>query len=326
LQRALTDLGLAATTNIVIAADHGFSTVAKESATSPSAKVDYGDVPKGQLPPGFVALDLGAVLGMPVWDTDAKSARLDPGKHPGWGNGLIGQDPKAPEIVVAANGGSDLLYLPQGDAAARRALASMVVAALVAQDYVSGIFVDDALGPIPGALPLSAVNLQGEAVTPRPALVVNFRSFDTGCGEPVRCTAEIADTRLQQGQGMHGSFNRADTANFMAAAGPDFKTGFVDPAPVSNADIGKTMAHLLRLSIADKGKLAGRVIGEALPGGATPEVSAEAVSSEPSAGGLRTVVQTQRVGNTRYFDAAGFAGRTVGLVSGPAVKQDSAAR
>ena len=41
LRKALDDLGLAATTNIMIAADHGFSTISKESKTSPSAKVSY---------------------------------------------------------------------------------------------------------------------------------------------------------------------------------------------------------------------------------------------------------------------------------------------
>jgi len=31
---------------------------------------------------------------------------------------------------------------------------------------------------------------------------------------------------------MHGSFSRADTWNFMALAGPDLKTGFIDvPGP-----------------------------------------------------------------------------------------------
>ena len=33
----------------------------------------------------------------------------------------------------------------------------------------------------------------------------------------------------------------------MAAIGPDFKTGFADPAPVSNADIAPTLAHILGL-------------------------------------------------------------------------------
>jgi hypothetical protein len=58
--------------------------------------------------------------------------------------------------------------------------------------------------------------------------VVNFRSFTTGCDEPTLCTAIVADTRYQQGQGIHGSLSRADTMNFMAAIKPDFRRGFVD--------------------------------------------------------------------------------------------------
>jgi hypothetical protein len=321
LQKSLSDLGLAGTTDIVIAADHGFSTISKESATSPAAKASYGDVPRGFLPSGFVALDLGAGLGMRLWDPDAKNQPVEAGKHPARGNGLLGNDPNDPAIVVAGNGGSDLIYLPQGDPKSnresRKRLAERVVAFLLGQDYVSGLFVDDDLGPVAGTLPLGAVDLRGQAVTPRPAVVVNFRSFDTGCGEPVRCTVEIADTGLQQGQGMHGSFSRADTANFMAASGPDFKTGFVDPAPVGNADIGKTIAHILRLNMPDKGSLVGRVIDEAFPGGAVPEFAIETIASEPgpegSQDGLRTVLDIQRIGGTRYFDAAGFPGRTVGL-------------
>src|SRR5450759_1344904 len=54
LRRAIDDLGLAASTNIMIASDHGFSTVSKQSKTSPSAKVAYDDTPKDFLPMGFV--------------------------------------------------------------------------------------------------------------------------------------------------------------------------------------------------------------------------------------------------------------------------------
>jgi hypothetical protein len=66
---------------------------------------------------------------------------------------------------------------------------------------------------------------------------------------------------------MHGSFSRADTMNFMAAIGPGFKAGYVNEAPVSNADIGMTIAKVLGLKISAKGTLIGRVIEEALPGG-----------------------------------------------------------
>jgi arylsulfatase A-like enzyme len=309
LQKALAALGLADATDIVIAADHGFATIAKESKTSPAAQAHYADVPPGFLPPGFVALDLAAALGLPLFDPDDKNAPVAAERHPKLSNGLIGPDPTHPEVVVAANGGSDLVYLPKRD----RKLARRAVAALLAQDYVSGLFVDEQLGPIAGTLPLSAINLKGSALTPMPAIAVNFRSFAGGCEEPLKCAVEIADTGLQQGQGMHGTFSRADTNNFMAALGPDFKTGFVDPAPVSNADIGKTLAHLLGLKVKDKGKLVGRVMSEALPGGKTPAVATRRVASPRAANGLQTVVEAQLVGGTRYFDAAGFPGRTLGL-------------
>jgi hypothetical protein len=124
---------------------------------------------------------------------------------------------------------------------------------------------------------------------------------------------QIADTVLRQGQGMHGSFSRGDTLNFTAAIGPDFKSGYVDPLPVSNADVGATAAKLLGLQQKAKGRLIGRVMTEAMPNGATPKAYAGTVTSKPSANGLRTVLNFQRVGSQRYFDAAGFPDRTLGL-------------
>ena len=309
LQQALRDLDLADTTDIVIAADHGFSTISKESQTSAAAKGTYSIALEGQLPPGFVAIDLAKALSLPLFDPDSKNAAVVDNAFPRLGNGLIGQDPTKPDVAVAANGGSDLVYLPNRD----RELAARVVDALLKQDYVSGLFVDDELGKIPGTLPLSAIGLKGSAITPFPAIVVNFRSFSTSCEQPLLCTVSVADTRLQQGQGMHGSFSRADTMNFMAAAGPSFKSGFVGPAPVSNADIGKTIAKVLGLNIPFKGMLMGRVIEEALPGGEVPASEAGVIRSEPGFEGLITLLAFQRVGTASYYGAAGFAGRTVGL-------------
>jgi hypothetical protein len=309
LRNALDQLGLAGTTDIVIAADHGFSTISKQSETSAAAKAGYQNVPPEFLPPGFVAIDLAKALGLSLFDPDDNGAAVAPATYPRRGNGLIGASAEKPDVVVASNGGSDLIYLPNKD----QTLAARVVEALLKQDYVSGIFVDEALGQPAGTLPLRAINLAGSALTPVPAFVVNFRSYDTGCGQPVMCAVTVADTGLQQGQGMHGSFNRADTMNFMAAAGPSFGKGVSDRAPVSNADIGRTMAHVLGLKIADKGALVGRVIDEALPGGQIPPVESQTLRSKPAANGLATLLATQTAGGTRYFDAAGFAGRTVGL-------------
>jgi len=309
LRQALDQLGLAATTDIVVAADHGFATISKESQTSPAAKASYTDVPAGLLPPGFVAIDLAKALDLPLADPNDGNKPVAANTHPKAGNGLIGKDPAKPDIVVASNGGSDLVYIPDKD----HALAAKAVAALLAQDYVSGLFVDDDLGAIPGTLPMSAINMKGSSVTPRPSIVINFRSYTTGCDKPVMCAVNVADTGLQQGQGMHGSFNRGDTMNFMAAIGPDFKAGFVDESPVSNADVGKTMAQVLGLKIPFHGLLMGRVADEALPGGISPKVENFVDRSQLSDSGLATMLVGQRVGATRYFDAAGFPGRTVGL-------------
>jgi Type I phosphodiesterase / nucleotide pyrophosphatase len=310
LRDTLNELGLAETTNIIVAADHGFSTVSKQSETSGAAKASYDDVPAGFLPPGFLSIDIAKGLGLPLFDPDSANAPVGDNAHPRLrGNGLIGRDPGRPDVVVAANGGSDLIYLPNKD----RMIARRILEILRGQDYVSGLFVDDDLGPYPGTLPLSAISLRGRAVTPRPAIVVNFRSFSTGCDEPVMCSATVADATQQQGQGMHGSFSRADTMNFMAAIGPDFKTAFVDTAPVSNADVGVTIARILGLRLRSKGTLAGRLMREAMPGGRMPNVSARTRQSEPDPSGIRTLLNYQRVGSTRYFDAAGFPGRTVGL-------------
>jgi hypothetical protein len=112
---------------------------------------------------------------------------------------------------------------------------------------------------------------------------------------------------------MHGTFSRADTWNFTAMQGPDFKSQFVDPAPTSNADLGRTIALLMHLDPHDEGTLIGRALTETLPGGTVPAVTSRILKSVPAANGLATVLDMQTVGTTRYFDAAGFPGRTVGL-------------
>jgi arylsulfatase A-like enzyme len=305
LLSALKEQGLDGNTDIVLTSDHGFSTISKESATSWAATQSYKDVPAGLLPPGFVAIDLAHALGLKLYEANGTEA--EPGTHPS--HALIGDDPKKPAIVVAGNGGSDLIYLPTGD----EQLANKIVGLLSQQDYTSGIFVDDALGKIAGTLPLSAIALKGAAVTPVPSIVVNFRSFSTGCADPTACGVEVADTTLPQGQGMHGSFSRADTRNIMGARGPSFRQHFESGAPASNADLGRTIAHLLGLKIADKGQLAGRVLGETLPNGAMPSAQSSAIRSEPDAAGHVTMLLMQSVGAIRYFDAGGYPGRTLGL-------------
>jgi hypothetical protein len=99
----------------------------------------------------------------------------------------------------------------------------------------------------------------------------------------------------------------------MAAIGPDFKAGYVDALPVSNADIGITIAKLMDLRASAVGGLTGRVLSEALPNGIVAKSADGTISSKPDPTGLKTVVKFQRVLSQRYFDVAGFPGRTLGL-------------
>ncbi len=325
---------LANNTDIILTADHGFSTISKHEidATGKNFVSDFAstitfrdingrqEVNTGFLPVGFLALDLAHQFNLPFFDPDTvittngvrsyapvvptiQQATSSVLQHPAGGDGLIGAsgailNQTDARIVVAANGGSDLIYVPSHDAATVR----QIVAFLATQSYVGGIFVDDAYSSdIPGSLPLSSIGLVGNARTPRPAISVNFKTFYLDPSN-LQTGVEIADTGLQEGQGMHGTLARADTFNNIAAIGPDFKSTFVDPIPMSNADIAPTLAYLMHINLPFAGTLQGRIMKESLLGFTDlPVVSSEKHISAPS-GDNTTVLLYQLVGDERYYD------------------------
>jgi arylsulfatase A-like enzyme len=160
------DPQLAANTDIFLTADHGFATISKHDidyaghvTMSYSAKMIYKDadgrqeVNTGFLPVGFVAIDLAHELGLPLFDPDSQIdgpdgkkifEPVDPAapqqlsnvrQHPIAGNGLIGGTGRIAKetdakVIVAANGGSDLIYLPVNDLE----LVKRIVAFLAWQD------------------------------------------------------------------------------------------------------------------------------------------------------------------------------------------------
>lgn len=333
------DPALADNTDIFLTADHGFATISKHDidaeghvTASYAAKWVYKDaqgrqeVNTGFLPLGFLAIDLAHELGLPLFDPDSQIDAPDGKKvfepvdptiaqptsavrqHPVNGNGLIGGTGRITKetdakVILAANGGSDLIYVPVRDPD----LVRKIVAFLAQQDYVGGIFVNDEYGKIPGTLPASAVRLIGSSPLPSPTIAVTFKTFSIDPKDPLMSTVQLTDYALQHGQGMHGGFGRALTLNFMAAFGPDFKKHFVDQSPVSNADIAPTLAQILALQLASKGKLKGRVLQEALVGG-LPSVPFKhrSATSDAAANGKATVLVYQQAGEQVYFDEACF--------------------
>jgi arylsulfatase A-like enzyme len=321
-------------TNLFVTSDHGFSTVSRRDVDasgrptrSYSASLRYKDpegrqdVNDGFLPPGFLAIDLARELDLPLYDPEQQTVddrgvrrymRVDPlagqagtdvRQYPTSGAALIGGTgglgmPIDAKVIIAQTS----IYVAGND----RALAQRIVRFLSTQDYVGGMFVNDRFGHQPGALRMSDVGLMGGATTPKPTIVVNFKSFALDPKNPHMSGIIVGGTR-QHGQGDHGSLSRANTFNNMAAIGPDFKKRFVSQSPVSNADVQTTLAHAMKMRIPSLGALRGRVIAEALTGGRAATRSAPGVArSRPSANGYSTVLMYQIADRRLYLDEACF--------------------
>ncbi len=324
-----------ANTDVVITSDHGFATISRRELNAkgdvsgePSANLPYEVTAKDKaqpahtLPSGFLAIDLALFSQQRLFDPAVRATTGDSvyaevplsgefAHHPSVGSAVISArvkhlDASDARLIVAANGGSDLIYVPSHDPK----IVHDTLALLAGFDYVGGLFVDDAYcaaaTDCPGALPLSAIALKGSTKLPTPAIVVAFKVYQREPGNP-QTAVQISDTTLQEGQGMHGGFGRDSTWNNMAAWGPDFKKGFVDEAPVGNIDIVPTIAAILGLDIPSHGKLKGRAATEALRQGQPfAAVENKVLVSAPASNGLRTVMLYQEGGGYRYNDRACF--------------------
>jgi hypothetical protein len=322
-----------ASTDVIVTSDHGFATISKRevdatnratrSETARHQFVDGSgrpDTKEGTLPFGFLAVDLAVDLHLPLFDPDRaandgaglpyRKVRLSGStwEHPSRGNGLLGESVREPsggdaKVIIAAGGGSDLIYVPDGSSTIVR----NVVERLLTYDYVGAIFVADQFGDVPGTLPLSAIGLTGSGILPRPDIIVGFKVFYTDRSD-LQTAKQITDTDLREGQGNHGGFGRECTFNTMAAIGPDFRQRFADSQPVGNADIVPTVAHLFGFEMPSNGSLRGRVLWEALRTAPSEKTSAAAGEAKPlrssPGNGLTTVAFYREVDSVRYLQTA----------------------
>jgi arylsulfatase A-like enzyme len=322
-----------ANTDVFVTSDHGFATISRREldrentqTAEPSSTLAYDPIgaekpePAQTLPTGFLAIDLALWSHTRLFDPAIRATTGDSvyaevaltgekSHHPLTGSALLGErisklDGSDARLIVASNGGSDLLYVPSHDAQ----IVHETIDTLAGLDYVGGIFVDDAFCPsptdCPGALPLSAIALKGATKLPTPAIVVTYKVFNRIPGD-LQTAIQISDTSLQEGQGMHGGFGRDSTWNNMAAIGPDFKHGFVDATAVGNIDIAPTIASILGIDMASIGSLKGRILKEALNSGPKADDSPrKTLVSAPTANGHRTVLEYQENSGVRYYDRA----------------------
>jgi len=293
----LRELGWEQTTDIIITQDHNHSTVSGDVAHFPLRAVVDGRVgtqdPYGYSVSGFVrTAALLGVDGLKAYDGAGcrnipilsgmlvDGTLLHPVQHDADG-GVCGRaqpytSPRstiptpvpAGGIVVAANAGSDYLFVPDGDARTVRA----AVASLQSRLQFGAVFVSDRYGDVPGTLPLGMIKAESPAKGRGPDIIVSF-AFDEHVAVAGRPGISYASSVNRRGD--HGSFSRTDTHISLMARGPDFKPGMLDTLPTANVDIAPTVARILGLSMPD---VQGRVLEEALQGG--PAVTEYAVAGK----------------------------------------------
>ncbi len=282
-------LGRKDTTDIFVVSDHGHSNVSGPQSQYPLRAVRDGLVaeidPQGHSVSGMIRLaDLLRRGGFTAFDglgctfiPVAMGIRRDdrpvyPTLIDGDGKicGKEGQKYQVPAykvpeelpphaLIVAVNGGSDYIYVPEHDPM----LVQKTVAFLQARAEVGAIFVDDRYRAIPGTMPLSTIHAQNAAGR-NPDIILSYDYDENAVVQGTRGT-EMAGALGGNGyRGMHGSFSPRDVHNTLIAFGPDFRTGVKDPLPTGNVDVAPTAAHILGLALP---RAQGRVLLEAMSRG-----------------------------------------------------------
>ena len=290
----LRQLGWEQSTDIIITRDHNHSTVSGDVAHYPlRAIVDRGvgsHDPHGYSVSGFVrtaelltrdglkAYDGAGCRDIPILSgIMVDGTHLQPSKDDQHGN-VCGRAQKytsptyvvpkpipAGAIVVAANAGSDYLFVPDGNIDTVKD----AVASLQSRLQFGAIFVSDRHGEVAGTLPMSLIKTENSSDGRAPDIIVSF-SFDENVAVAGKSGIGYASSVNRRGD--HGSFSQTDTHISLLAHGPDFKSGLYDTLPTANVDIAPTIARILKFSMPG---VQGRVLEEALHGG--PRVAEYAV-------------------------------------------------
>ncbi len=279
-------LGWAQTTDIIITQDHNHSTVSGDVAHYPLREIVDGGIGShnshGYSVSGFVRTaelltrdGLKAYDGATCRDVPILSGILSDGTHlhpskndadgsvcgkaqaytsPSY---LVPKLVPAGSVVVAANAGSDYLFVPDGNPDTIKA----AVMSLQSRMQFGAIFVSDKYGEIAGTLPMSLINTENKVGGRSPDIIVSF-TFGENVAVAGRPGISYASSVNRRGD--HGSFSPTDIHISLMANGPDFKSGLFATLPTANVDIAPTVARLLNLSMPD---VQGRVLDEALEGG-----------------------------------------------------------
>ena len=200
-------------------------------------------------------------------------------------------------VVVAPNGGSVLMYVPDGDPDTCRLLAKL----LMAQPWCGPLLACGAAEGVEGAIPGWLAGVSGSRA---PELTMSFKwdSRANDAGFP----GHVYSSHGAAGRGQHGSMSPHETRNVLFARGPSFKSGVALSTPSGNVDVAPTVLRILGVESGEK--MDGRALEEALaakPGHAGPDWSRETHEAETSVlhHRYRQEITLVRVGETAYLES-----------------------
>ena len=238
----LRQLGWEESTDIIITQDHNHSTVSGDVAYYPlRAIVDRGigaHDPHGYSVSGFVrtaelltrdglkAFDGAGCRDIPILSgIMADGTHLYPSKDDQQGS-VCGRAQKytspsyavpkpipAGAIVVAANAGSDYLFVPDGNIETVKA----AVVSMQSRLQFGAIFVSDRYGEIAGTLPMSLIKTENSGNGRAPDIIVSF-SYDENVAVAGKSGVSYASSVNRRGD--HGSFSPTDTHISLMAQWP----------------------------------------------------------------------------------------------------------
>ena len=185
-------------------------------------------------------------------DTDGTACGNGPGYQYNSRSFVVPSTLPEDAVVIAANGGSDYLYVVNKNAD----MVKGIVSFLQSREEFGAIFVDDRYGNVEGTFKMSTVNLENEGRSPD--IIVSYNYNENATVQGMKGTEYES---MQIYRGMHGSFSPVDVHNTLIASGPDFKSGFQDQLPSGNIDVAPTIAYLLSLNLPNTD---GRVLYEAI--------------------------------------------------------------
>jgi arylsulfatase A-like enzyme len=203
------------------------------------------------------------------------------------------KEPKAGDIMLAANGGTVLFYVMQHDADVTRRLVEF----LQKSDFAGVIMTREKLE---GTFGLKEAMIDSEHA-PDVAMAFRWNDEKNAFGVPGMIDA---DWGRKAGEGTHATLSRFDMHNTLVAAGPSIRRGYGSDLPSGNVDLAPTVLHIL--GIEPPKTMDGRILVEALKTSDNKPPSPKTETLEATrtfaTGVWRQTLQVSRMSSTIYLD------------------------